>query len=348
MSNNPAVQSLNQFGGMINRNIFQPAAYALDHVNPVTLNRNITSAIQNAPDAMKKYDKAYGDMVRTDLYDSASNQAPTTVLQPSIQAQYDNPMSPVKKPLAKVTPPAMESIAQPKVNIRKYDYSTGKPFSSSDLQQHKRDQQYAKDYGLSPYDNQHVTPSNWHSTSKKYNSLNRDELVRDDTGAYLFDNTYMQKRYGNEVYRPRTESERIAEGKAAFPQIYGYQGLSAEQQQQAFQNELAVRKHGLDIQKRNDALQKQTPVNLQPQFTTEYDENYNETGKTFAGSFNPRTGIYTQASHTAVPPILDQPTFEALSQAKQMSKKSNDAMDAYYQLLMELGLTLDWDADYAE
>ena len=397
---NPAMQSLNEFGGMINKNILQPAAYALDHVNPVTLNRNITSAIQNAPDAMKKYDKAYGDMVRADLYGSPANQAPTTVLQPSAQAQYDDPMSPVKKPLAKVKAPGLEMKSEPMhpVDIRKYDYSTGKAFSTSDLQQHKRDQQYAGDYGLSPYDNQHVTPSNWRSPGKKYNDLNKSELLTEDglraydnngkqTGIPNFDNTYMQKRYGDNVYRPRTEQQRLAEGKAAhnrvlrgiaayqnlnhykrtgedkpFP-IYGGYDLSGpdpKAQQQQFQNELAVRKHTLDIQKANAA--NRPDAKYKARYSDIVDDNFNVTGSRFDGSFNEATGRFTpagevlndyfgepssQAKQQAPQPVqLSQSETEALGWAKQLAEKSPEAMSQYQQLLQELGLNQNWYEGY--
>lgn len=64
---NPAMQSLGKFGSMINKNIAQPIANAMNYANPVTFTRNLWNAAGQLPQTIKQIDSNYGNRVRSDL-----------------------------------------------------------------------------------------------------------------------------------------------------------------------------------------------------------------------------------------------------------------------------------------
>lgn len=385
--NQAAYDSLNNFTG----DIANSAARGLNYANPVTLTKNLWNAAGQLPETLRKYDANYGRRVREDLYGTKQptpmNTNHVKVDPPGTEMVHHQNVS-RNNPQPTNAAPVMKSDPMHDVNLKKYDASTGMAFTPQDKAQHQRDQKLADVNRPSVYDGQQITPSNWHSPGKRYNDLDKSELLTEDglrayddngqqTGVPYFDNTYMQQRYGGS-HRPRTEEQRIYEGKQAHNQrlrgIAALQNLNhykrtgedkqfAPQpgydmqmyqtnpaaQQQVFENELAVRKHGLDIQKHNDSLHPETVKNkFKGQFSDIVDDNFNVTGQRFDGSYNEATGQWLPAGQDSAPPILDEDTFNRLSRAKELSGQSDKALTQYQQLLMELGLPLNWDSDHEE
>ena len=124
--------------------------------------------------------------------------------------------------------------------------------------------------------------------------INRSELLTQDgqrvysddgerQGTPYFDNDYMIARYGKQVHQPMTpeKAERIR-----------LTSMPPTQRQQMFNNEMAMRKHGLEIQKYNAGLGQGKKT---PRFSDVMDENYNISGSRYDGHFDHRSGQFIPA-----------------------------------------------------
>ena len=360
LRNNAARQSFSRFTD----NIADSTARAMNYANPVTFTKNLWNAAGQLPETLRKYDADYGRRVREDLY--GANQS----------AAFPTPMK-TSRP-NKPRPPGIEPVQQSRNHPPQINTAPVMKNKPADVSRTNTNTNKASVYG-----NQPITPSNWRSSGKRYNDLNTAVLLdkngypasslQTQISAPLFDNTYMEKRYAGS-YRPRTEEERIREGRESYNRILrgtkamenlryykqhgkdmpGYSpgyNLNPDPvaQQQQFENELSVRRLGLDIQKRNDSLH---PVPVKDKFKGQFsdivDDNFNITGQRFDGSFNESTGEWLPANQATAPVQLNQEQFEALNRARQLSSKSDSYTDAYLELLMALGLDPNWYLDYEE
>jgi len=183
---------------------------------------------------------------------------------------YDK--SPSKRK-AKVIPPATEVTSSP--NVKPAPKPDALPVQSPKYQ--------------SPYTGKSIT-----AQKQSPYDINRSELLTQDgqraysnsgerQGTPYFDNEYMIRRYGKQVHQPMTPERLQQQRLAAMP---------PKQRQKMFDNDLALRKHGLDIQKYNSGLGqgKKTPY-----YTTDYDDNFNESGKKFQGYFDHSSGRNVRA-----------------------------------------------------
>ncbi|RLA17357.1 MAG: hypothetical protein DRQ62_15070, partial [Gammaproteobacteria bacterium] len=224
--NAAARQSFTRFTG----NVGDGIARAMNYANPVTFTKNVWDAAGRLPQAMAKYDQDYTDRVRADL---AGTQAKETAYQQKVATsapdytRYDKSPSERK---AKIIPPATEVTSSPNVKPVPTPTTNAAPVSTN------------KQSGASPYAGKSIT-----TQKQSPYDINRSELLTQDgqraydddgnrQGTPYFDNQYMTSRYGKQVHQNMTR-ERL---QASIP---------FKQRQKMFDNDLALRKHGLDIQK---------------------------------------------------------------------------------------------------
>jgi len=237
----------------------------------------------------------------------------------------------------KVQAPAMEShINLNPVDVSKYDYSTGKTFDYDDKQQHTLDQVQQK--YASPYRNKSITPSNWRSPDKKYNDLDRSELAYDNTGAAYFDNTFMRKRYGNDVHQPRTPQERYRQGMAVQKHLLGTKDTVNPDLLKQKQYELAVQKHQQQIKEHQDSLGK---GNYKARYSDVMDDNFNVVGSRFDGSFDAYTGIFRPANQPKVQLTPQEITSAQQAYQTALRDGSPEVIQEFMQLLEANDLTLE-------
>lgn len=187
-----------------------------------------------------------------------------------------------------------------------------------------------------------------------FNEMDKSKLV-DENGfpayadgqqvsAPLFDNTYMKKRYGEDVEKPRTEEERVTEGTAVnerrdkYLSSLGGKGTIREQQlglareqysdkkqsdassaaalgeQNRFANELATRKQKVEEYKASKPEFEQMKIESTDQFG-------NKTNS-FGGAFNPATGKGTMlgGEQAGVKDIKDMSKEDKLALINMMTK----------------------------
>jgi len=91
--------------------------------------------------------------------------------------------------------------------------------------------------------------------------------------------------------------------------------MSPEQRQQQFDNNLALRKHGLNIAKHNSSLGQGKKT---PQFSDITDDNYNITGSRYDGHFDHRSGRFVpaQAQQPSIHPKQLEQVRDAYARAK--------------------------------
>lgn len=182
---------------------------------------------------------------------------------------------------------------------------------------------------VSPYTDSKITAANYDGPGP-YQPLNRAELHTED-GVPYFDNTYMKKRYGESVYQPRTEQQRLAEGNTVRQRLglspVGGSNNFSRYDPQNFDDLMDLQRHQLDVDKQN---------NVEPHYMKQYDDMGNITGEQYSGYFDPRKREYTSAPTQAAQLAPD--AVVALDRAKQAASKSPEAQLDYLNLLKDFGL----------
>ena len=350
-SENPAVESLKTFGGMIKDNVLDPTAKAMNYANPVTFAKNAWDAAGRLPETMAKYDQDYAKRVKEDLYGTTVNgevaNQGSTPPEPTQSTQSTNELTPPSPPKQRIPPPSMESNQMPQVNIQKNNYATGQPFNKNKLNQQQRDQSVydnASPYRKHPIEYSGYQDNYFKPMDKSKLRTESGELAYDangkQTGVPLFDNAYAMQRYGKQVYNPPTR-----ESIAAARQQQLINSIPRDDLYKYYQNkdinQLAQKRLELDTRKYESPNPTQQDIKPHYQKTYSDDGLFNETGEMYDGYFDPHQKQFIKPEQ----PKADVTPHDMakLRRGYKLAQRegSDESMTEYMDLLKAFGLTFD-------
>lgn len=149
---NPAMQSLRQFGGMINKNIINPIVKGASYLNPRTASYDPYDAqgeIQKLPQTMRDYDARRGQEMRQDLIDNQGRSNFPTPYNTVPTSQGQTQQTPMTSNTAILNHKQQRSMPEfggvtpqwtpDEVDVQNRDYSKGGFFTPEAMQQQSQD-----------------------------------------------------------------------------------------------------------------------------------------------------------------------------------------------------------------